>query len=207
MPSLVGNRFFNFPLNFQDLFTLSILCLPVVHSCGRSIEILNSAQRNTPVLNPCQIMTSDGNLNGKVVSLIKNNVLDTSVDNNYISLSVMLKYDFLFIDNLTKVKGSMEALVAKKRNESQMILSKTHNKQSNPFPPSPVIIWVQQGIILITILTEYQDSKLKGLLRTCHIFVTQEMFCKLYIKMFNNIFIFFFLQSQLWRQSFMRHAK
>ena len=34
----------------------------------------------------------------------------------------------------------MEALVAKKRNESQMLLKKT-----SPFPPSPVIIWVQQG--------------------------------------------------------------
>ena len=45
-----------------------------------------------------------------------------------------------FAVNLTKVKGSMEALVAKKRNESQMLLKKT-----SPFPPSPVIIWVQQG--------------------------------------------------------------
>ena len=87
----------------------------------------------------------------------------------------MLKYDFLFIDNLTKVKGSMEALVAKKRNESQMILSKTHNKQSNPFPPSPVIIWVQQGIILIAILTEYQDSKSKGLVRSCHNFLPRNV--------------------------------
>ena len=34
----------------------------------------------------------------------------------------------------------MEALVAKKRNESQMLLKKT-----SPFPLSPVIIWVQQG--------------------------------------------------------------
>ena len=34
----------------------------------------------------------------------------------------------------------MEVLVAKKRNESQMLLKKT-----SPFPLSPVIIWVQQG--------------------------------------------------------------
>lgn len=40
----------------------------------------------------------------------------------------------------------MEALVAKKRNESQMLLKKT-----SPFPPSPVIVWVQQGIDTILI--------------------------------------------------------
>ena len=48
---------------------------------------------------------------------------------------------FHFTDNLTKVKGSMEALVTKKRNDSQTLLKKT-----SPFPPSPAIIWVQQGI-------------------------------------------------------------
>ena len=53
---------------------------------------------------------------------------------------------FSFADNLTKVKGSIEALVAKKRNESQMLLKKT-----SPFPPSPVIVWVQQGIDTILI--------------------------------------------------------
>ena len=59
---------------------------------------------------------------------------------------VINNYTFLislFTDNLTKVKSSMEALVAKKRNESQMLQMP---KKLNPFPPSPVIIWIQQGI-------------------------------------------------------------
>lgn len=34
----------------------------------------------------------------------------------------------------------METLIAKKRNESQPLL-----KKWSPFPPSPAIIWIQQG--------------------------------------------------------------
>lgn len=45
-----------------------------------------------------------------------------------------------FTANLTKVKSSMETLIAKKRNESQPLL-----KKWSPFPPSPAIIWIQQG--------------------------------------------------------------
>ena len=44
-----------------------------------------------------------------------------------------------FTANLTKVKSSMETLIAKKRNESQPLL-----KKWSPFPPS-AIIWIQQG--------------------------------------------------------------
>ena len=36
----------------------------------------------------------------------------------------------------------MERLVVKKQSESQMQMIK---KKTNLFPPSPVIIWVQQG--------------------------------------------------------------
>ena len=36
--------------------------------------------------------------------------------------------------------------MAKKRNESQILPKKT-----SPFPPSPVIVWVQQGISTILI--------------------------------------------------------
>ncbi|KAM7442313.1 N-acetylneuraminate 9-O-acetyltransferase [Porites harrisoni] len=43
--------------------------------------------------------------------------------------------------NLTKVKSSMESLVAKKRNETQ---KPKMLKKSSPFPPPPVIIWIQQ---------------------------------------------------------------
>lgn len=45
--------------------------------------------------------------------------------------------------NLTKIKGSMETLVAKTRNESQKTQMQ-RQKKSSPFPPSPVIIWIQQ---------------------------------------------------------------
>ena len=54
-------------------------------------------------------------------------------------------FNTLFADNLTKVKKSMETLVAKIRNESQKMQQQIP-KKSSPFPPSPVIIWVQQGI-------------------------------------------------------------
>ncbi|XP_074628505.1 N-acetylneuraminate (7)9-O-acetyltransferase-like [Acropora palmata] len=43
--------------------------------------------------------------------------------------------------NLTKVKRSMERLVAKKQSENQKQMIK---KKTNLFPPSPVIIWIQQ---------------------------------------------------------------
>ena len=49
---------------------------------------------------------------------------------------------FFLIENLTKVKSSMESLVAKKRNETQ---KPKMLKKSSPFPPPPVIIWIQQG--------------------------------------------------------------
>ena len=49
----------------------------------------------------------------------------------------------------------MEALVAKKRNESQMLLKKT-----SPFPPSPVIIWVQQGTHTMLISSAKEEQML-----------------------------------------------
>ena len=61
-----------------------------------------------------------------------------------LSFDVFFTDHFFLIENLTKVKSSMESLVAKKRNETQKPkLLKL--KKSSPFPPPPVIIWIQQG--------------------------------------------------------------
>ena len=42
----------------------------------------------------------------------------------------------------------METLVAKKKNESQAL-----PKKSSLFPPSPVIVWIQQGNFIMCIIT------------------------------------------------------
>ena len=63
-------------------------------------------------------------------------------------ICLVLYIVFLFADNLTKVKRSMETLVAKKRNESQKMQIP---RKSSPFPPAPAIIWIQQGIFTITV--------------------------------------------------------
>ncbi|XP_068751421.1 N-acetylneuraminate 9-O-acetyltransferase-like isoform X2 [Montipora capricornis] len=55
--------------------------------------------------------------------------------------------------NLTKVKRSMEMLVAKKRNESETMQMQAIKKTSL-FPPSPAIIWVQQEPVVEDKLNE-----------------------------------------------------
>ncbi|KAJ7390613.1 N-acetylneuraminate 9-O-acetyltransferase [Desmophyllum pertusum] len=60
-------------------------------------------------------------------------------------LDAVMNYGY----NLTKVKGSMETLVAKKKNESQAL-----PKKSSLFPPSPVIVWIQQEPVVESKLHE-----------------------------------------------------
>ena len=51
----------------------------------------------------------------------------------------------------------METLIAKKRNESQPLL-----KKWSPFPPSPAIIWVQQGNGILWGCVHIRDLKQSG---------------------------------------------
>ena len=79
-----------------------------------------------------------------LIITLPSHTISTYGSDTSLQASLNLKPLILFSDNLTKVKRSMERLVAKKQSENQKQMIK---KKTNLFPPSPVIIWIQQGTV------------------------------------------------------------